>query len=174
MLCRLSGRENVNMDCNQVRGLLDERVEKLNKEQFFTIQRHAQECESCSQSYRIRLVAASLVEARAAEQIDPTPFFAARVMNALKEGRAAGRPPFLAAMWRQAGFVLASLVVLVVALASLTLYAGRTSSAIAANTQESAIGSYSPEQVVMGDAGSINDDSLTNSQVVDTVFNSGD
>src|ERR1700733_1991946 len=163
------------MKCSKVRSRLDDRLEKPSKDGFSAIRLHAENCAECRHAYRSRFIADSLVQARAAENLGPSPFFAARVMNALREGRSVARPSFVTAMWQQAGVALGSIMAVVVILASLTLFTGLNGqTAASSSVPEPAVGSYSAEQVVMGDGSSIADESVSSAQVVDTVFNSGD
>jgi len=171
------------MECTEVRSLLEgpNSLAGLNRDGeglLADILSHAEHCDGCRAIYRARLVCDSLIQARSAAIIEPPPFFETRIMAAIRERGAQARRAFLPALWREAGVVLTSIVAVVVILVSLTLMAGPRAAAIhaAQGAQDTTAGPYSAEQVVMGDAGgdagSAADDSLSNAQVVDTVFNS--
>lgn len=120
--------------------------------------------------YQSWLIADGLIKSRAAETMEPSPFIETRIMAAVREALDRARPGFLATLWQKAGLVLTSIVALVVILVSLNLMTGSTTTVVAV-AQDVSSGSYSAEQVVMGDPGSALDDNVTNSQVADTVFN---
>jgi hypothetical protein len=157
------------MECEKVRAFLEGCTQEPDVVQISGIRSHAEGCGNCRAAYESWLIAGSLIKCRSAETLEPSPFIETRIMAAIREARDRARPAFLAVVWQKAGMVLASIVAVVVILASLTLIAGRAPAGTVA--QDVSSSSYSAEQVVMGDPGSALDDSVTNSQVADTVFN---
>jgi hypothetical protein len=157
------------MRCNEVRGFLEACAEEPDVAQMSEVRLHADGCQDCRFIYQNWLVADGLIKSRAAETLEPSPFLETRIIAAIREARDRARPAFLATMWQKAGLVLTSIVALVVILVSLNLLTGQTT--VVTVAQDVSSGSYSTEQVVMGDPGSALDDSVTNSQVADTVFN---
>ena len=94
--------------------LLDERFGDLTDAQQSQIQRHIVACHDCRRAHTSAQVTAMILQARATETIEPSAFFARRVMALVREQTA---PSFfdLLAMWQAArSFVYSAVAVVVV------------------------------------------------------------
>jgi anti-sigma factor RsiW len=132
-----------------------------------TIEAHVANCRACLQAYQAAVISAEILQARAKETFEPTPFFKTRVMAALRE-RQAEQPSSFAAMWRAARAVIASMVVGVAILLTLTFYIGGVSTTQAPNEVSTNESIYSPEWVILENG--TNADDLTDNQVLSTLY----
>jgi peptidoglycan/LPS O-acetylase OafA/YrhL len=111
-----------------------------------------------------------MLEARAAETLEPQPFFKTRVMAAIRESRAE-QPAFLR-LWRSAGALFAAMLMVVVLLSTLSLFTNpQQDEPFESNIAQSEI--Y-PENIVFDDEGAADDEPLSYAQVLDLVFDSED
>jgi hypothetical protein len=149
--------------------ILDEQpLTNLPDRERATIEAHVANCLACLQAYQAAVLSAEILQARAKETFEPTPFFKTRVMAALREQQAE-QPSSFAAMWRAARAVIASMVVGVAILLTLTFYIGGVSPTPAPNEQLLANESiYSPEWVILENGN--NADDLTDNQVLSTLY----
>ena len=92
----------------------------LHADQLAAIQEHVAGCNSCNDAYRAAQISSNLLEVRAAEKIEPSPFFETRVMAHVRELRNANEGWQLAKLWRAAGALCSSMVATVVVLGVLT------------------------------------------------------
>jgi hypothetical protein len=105
-------------------GILDTApLGQLGEGELAAVRSHADVCEECRRAYDAALVASSLLQERAAEEFEPSPFFQTRVLAALRERRAAEETPALLRLWRTAGALVSSMAVTVALLAGLTFVA---------------------------------------------------
>lgn len=100
--------------------LEDVPLRALDEDQLTMIEEHSSSCSSCHQAYRAAQVSAVLLEARAAAQVEPSPFFETRVMARVRELRTTNEGWGLANLWRAAGALCSSMVATVVILGVLT------------------------------------------------------
>jgi anti-sigma factor RsiW len=147
--------------------LLDNnRFGSLSEPESSQIEAHIDTCAGCRQAYVAARAAATLFTARAAETIEPSPFFSTRVMAVIREQQNTPSLLDFVTMWRAArGYVLSALsvVVLLAGLTFLTPDSGDRTLALWQNND-------SPEAVVFGDEVSHIDESPSNEQVIDVVF----
>jgi hypothetical protein len=92
----------------------------LQEDQLAAIQEHVAGCNSCNNAYRAAQISSNLLEVRAAEKIEPSPFFETRVMARVRELRTANEGWQLGKLWRAAGALCSSMVATVVVLGVLT------------------------------------------------------
>lgn len=92
----------------------------LSEHDLRTIRAHVSECVVCDQAYRTAQLAELLVKNRAAEEIEPSPFFQTRVMTAWREQQSGARVPAFTRLWKTAGALVSSLALTTAALAALT------------------------------------------------------
>lgn len=92
-------------------------VTRLGDDERSRVEAHARECAACARAWDAARVAASLVEARARETVEPSPFFRTRVMAAVRERNAAAEENGLARMWRAARTVVLGMAASVALLA---------------------------------------------------------
>ena len=132
------------------------------------IETHIADCDHCRQAYLAAKAAAVLLQARAAEAIEPSPFFSTRVMALIREQQNAPALTDLGVMWKAArGFVFSALSV-VVLLTGLTFLTPQPNSGDQAMMSGQI--NYSTEGVVFGDEVSRIDESPSNEQVMAVVF----
>jgi hypothetical protein len=148
--------------------ILDEQpLTNLPDRERATIEAHVAHCLACLQAYQAAVLTAEILQARAKETFEPTPFFKTRVMAALRE-RQAEQPSSFAAMWRAARAVIASMVVGVAILLTLTFYIGGVSTTPPPNEVSANDSIYSPEWVILENGN--NADDLTDNQVLSTLY----
>jgi predicted anti-sigma-YlaC factor YlaD len=133
-----------------------------------SVESHIAICDECKSAYDAARVAASLIQARAAETMDVGPFFKTRVMAAIREGRLSPEGPPLVRMWRAAGALVSTMAVLLVILTGMTIFSESPDSQIEL-TMAASQNLYSPEYVVL-ERGDLGDDELANDQVVSTIY----
>jgi predicted anti-sigma-YlaC factor YlaD len=132
------------------------------------IETHVADCSACMNAYQAAAIAAQILQARAAEIIEPTPFFKTRVMAALRAQQAEQVSSF-AALWKTARAVVASMVAIVVVLLTLTFYMGNSpSTPNEVSENDSSI--YSAESVILDNSN--NADDWTDEQVLSTLYES--
>jgi predicted anti-sigma-YlaC factor YlaD len=92
----------------------------LSEQDRETIRAHTSECAACRQAYEAAQLSELLLKDRAAESIEPSPFFQTRVMAAWREQQEAGRMPAFRRLWKSAGALVSSLALTTAALAALS------------------------------------------------------
>ena len=159
------------MSNEHIISLLDESaVTRLSQSELSSIEAHAAGCDACRRAYEAALVSAFMLKARAAEVVEPQPFFKTRVMAAIREGRA--DQPALVRMWRSAGALFAAMLMVVVLLSTLSLFSGYDGS----DPVESAIAQTEIDfgSEVFEDDVAADDEQMNYAQVLDLVFDSED
>lgn len=132
------------------------------------IQEHATACVDCRQAYAAASRANALLRARTAQTIEPSPFFATRVMASLRERQSAPALFDPMSLWKTARALVFSGVGAVVILAALTFV---TPPPANDNPEVAFVpGNYPAERVVFADDASLADDNLSNDQVMDNVL----
>jgi hypothetical protein len=145
-------------------------VTRLSQGELFEIEAHARDCDMCCRALEAARASAAMLEARAAETLEPQPFFKTRVMAAIRESRAE-QPAFLR-LWRSAGALFAAMLMVVVLLSTLSLFTNpQQDEPFESNIARSEI--Y-PENIVFDDEGAADDEPLSYAQVLDLVFDSED
>jgi hypothetical protein len=153
-------------DTHIIRTLEEKPFDSLSAGEIASAESHIAICDECKTAYDAARIAASLIQARAAETVDVGPFFKTRVMAAIRESRLSPEEAPLVRMWRAAGALVSAIAVLLVILTGMTIFIespdSDLSSPIAASQNL-----YSPEYVVLdrGDA-----DELAAEQVVSTIY----
>ena len=162
------------MENDHITMLLEERaIGELSDSELTRVDSHVAGCADCRRAYASAQVAQSLLQARAAEQVDVSPFFRTRVMAALRERKLSAEQPALVRMWKAAGALISMMAALVVLLVGLTVFTSGSGSPALLPTQIAASddGIYSPEYVVL-DAGDSSDDPIPVDQIFNTVYDS--
>jgi hypothetical protein len=163
------------MKCAQIEELIQRGASEVDGDQLAAIELHAEACAPCQRAYKSWAISQELIKSRAVDEVQAPPFFNTRVMALIRERRAAPQAS-LADFWRASKMVFGSIVAVILILVSLTIIsserAGGTDPTDSAST-ELAVGNYSAEQVVMDDASTASDN-VSNTQVMDTLFSSGD
>ncbi len=138
----------------------------LSEGELNTIRAHTSACEACSKAYEAAQLATLLVKERAAETIEPSPFFQTRVMATWRERQTVSSP---LRMWKAAKTLVSAMAATVAALAVLTFVvpsAGTEFPPVAAN-------GYSAEEVIMGQESS-SSEQMSYEQVLATLYASED
>ncbi len=132
----------------------------LSEAELSVIRIHTADCHACRLAFEAAYVSTMMLKERARESVEPSPFFQTRVLATLREQEAT-ESWSLDKLWRAAGALASSMVATVALLMVLTF-------ALPA-TQESSsrVNAYSPEAVLMNEAG---DDLSSDSQVLSTLY----
>ena len=103
--------------------LLEEKpVSRLSADELAVIESHIAACSDCLRAYRAAQLAESLIEARAAESHEVSPFFKTRVMAAIREQRLSPEPGAWVRIWRAAGSLVLAMATLMVILIGLNVF----------------------------------------------------
>lgn len=154
-------------------GLLEEKpFQSLSGDEITGVESHIADCEECRRAYDVARIAASLIQARASEVVEVTPFFKTRVMAALRERRAAAQEPALIRIWRAARAMVSAMAVLVMVLAALTIFTPRPEGTAPTTLAFSSQSLYSPEYVVF-ESGDVTDE-VGNDQMIETIYDPED
>lgn len=134
-------------------------VGSLDEGQLHVVRRHVENCASCSRAYDAALVSSNILHARVAIAIEPSPFFATRVLAAVREQQT-NNVPVMLRLWRSASFLVSSMAVTTAALAVMSVVIpGPTAS------ETATVSPYSAEAVILND-----DNELTYEQVLSTIY----
>jgi hypothetical protein len=133
---------------------------------------HALVCESCQTAYEAAEVSSRLLEARANESFEPSPFFQTRVLAALRERQAENQTWGWSRLWQTAGGLASSMAATVATLAILTFVVPGTQTADSQNPSPFA-NAYSTEAVVL-DENAAPDDQLSDGEVLATLYDTDD
>lgn len=150
------------MSDNHIIELLEgERLTALSDAALAEVRAHVEQCTECSRAYTTALVSDSLLCARAEATIEPSPFFATRVMAALRER---AEPAPLRWMWSSARALVSTMVLLVAILIGVTIIGGSDTSEASTD-----LNIYSTEAVVF-DEDYLADDGVALEAVIATVY----
>lgn len=142
---------------------------QLGERELSTVRAHAETCVPCRRAYEAAQISSLLLRERAAEVLEPSPFFQTRVLAALRERQAALPEALsLGRLWRAAGALVSSMATAVVLLAGITLY-GLTPTSD--STQQAAADPYSAEAVIFEQA-ELSDEEINYGQVFSTIYDS--
>ena len=137
----------------------------LSESELLTVRSHAEGCLSCRRAYEAAQLSTLLIKERAAETIEPSPFFQTRVLAALREQQASNNVPVFSRLWKSAGALVYSMAVTTAALAVLSFLAPGAGTS---NDSGAALNPYSAEAVVFNqDQG---DDQMTDEQVLSAIY----
>lgn len=95
----------------------------LGEGELAAVRAHAGHCAECRRAYEAAQISALLLRGRAAETIEPPPFFQTRVLAALRERQAATEVWGFGRVWKATRALVSSMAVTVAALAVLTVVA---------------------------------------------------
>jgi anti-sigma factor RsiW len=165
-----SASERMNVMSNEhIMNLLDgSAVTRLGRGEISAIEAHARDCDRCRRAYEAALVSASMLKARAAEAVEPQPFFRTRVMAAVRESRS--EPPALVRLWRSAGALFAAMLMVVALLSTLSLFASYGGEEAVESAMAQSESFFEPS--VFEDESA--DDQMSYTQVLDLVFEAED
>ena len=147
-------------------------VRRLSESEIALIGSHTAGCSDCLKAYTAARVSTALMQARAHEIEQPSPFFEKRVMASLREKRLSPAVTTLLSVWKAAGALVYSMAALIVVLVSFSLFVEGSGSEgeFDPTTVQAA---YSPEDVLL-EQGELTEDAIPYDQVLMTVYDSGD
>lgn len=133
---------------------------KLDDSQLRVVRGHVENCDSCARAYDAALLVSNAVQARTAITIEPSPFFATRVLAAVREQQA-NNVPVMLRLWRSASVLVSSMAVTTAALAVMSIVVpGPVSS------ETATVSPYSAEAIILNDE----EDQMTYEQVLSTIY----
>ncbi|SRR6266404_1515592 len=161
------------MKNEHVIGILESKpLAELDENDFGRISAHAVACEACRRAFEAAQVCAALLQQRAGESFEPSPFFQTRVLAALREQRAENETWAWSRLWRTAGGLASSMVATVATLAILTFVIPGTQNSDS-QSPAAVVNTYSTEAVVF-DEKTPADDQISNSEVLATLYETED
>ena len=143
----------------------------LDQNDLAEIRGHALVCASCRQAFEATQVSAALLQERAQEAFEPSPFFQTRVLAALRDRRGADEKWAWSRLWRTAGGLASAMAATVATLAVLTFVVPGTQTPELQNA--SVANAYTAEAVVFDENGSA-DDQLSDADVLATLYDADD
>lgn len=152
-----------------IKKLLDEApLSSLGPAELAAARAHVAVCDECRRALDAAQLSSQMLQARAQETFEPSPFFQTRVLAALRERRAAEEERWtLGRLWKSAGLLVSSMAATTAALAVFTFVAPAEQT----TGQELAAGTYSAESVLFGEAG---DEQMTYDQVMTSLYGAED
>lgn len=137
-----------------------------------TIRVHVAECDSCESAFAAARLAFVMLQERATETVEPTPFFQTRVLAQLRERQAANTWSW-DRIWRAAGALASSMVATVAALAILTFVIPESPSTADLLEGTSARNAYSAEEVILN-PGDLLDEQASDGLVLTTLYDAAE
>lgn len=137
-----------------------------------TIRTHAVECNSCASAFAAARLAFVMLQERARETVEPSPFFQTRVMAHLRERQAASAWSW-DKIWRAAGALASSMLATVAALAVLTFVIPESPSTADLLEGTSARNAYSAEEVILN-PGDLLDEQASDGLVLTTLYDAAE
>ena len=133
---------------------------ELTETQLTSMRTHVETCSSCARSYEAAVLTSNIMYARAAVEIEPSPFFATTVLARIREQQAENVPVMLR-LWRSASYLVSSMAITTAALAVISfLVPGPVVGSV-----EPATTAYSAESVILGE-----EEELSYEQVMSTIY----
>ena len=149
------------MKNNHIIEILDNApLRDLTEAQLVAVRTHVEGCSDCAGAYKAATVASHMVQARAAIEIEPPPFFATKVIAGVRAQQAENVPVMLR-LWRSANYLVSSMAITTAALAVFSFVIPTP----ATNLSETTATVYSAESVILGD-----EEELTYDQVLSTIY----
>ena len=145
------------MNDKHILEILDEkRFSELGENELNEIQIHSAGCSSCSKAFEAAQISAVLLKVRAENPaVEPSPFFQAKMMNAIRAKQNLRKPFEAFRRWWQASSVLVgSMLLLVFAFAALTFLAPKSKTDEAFSTYNL----YSTDSVILESKAAQSDD----------------
>jgi len=140
----------------------------LSHDDLVAIQAHTEQCSDCLRAFQAAQISVFLLKERAAEQLEPSPFFNTRVLAALRERQTANQSWTWSPLWRAAGALASSMVATVATLAVLTFII--PGNQVASGPQISSLSnSYSAEEVLLNQSEQLSEPA-SDAQVLNTIY----
>jgi hypothetical protein len=144
----------------------------LDQNEIAEIHDHALVCVSCRKAFAGAQVSAALLQERAREAFEPSPFFETRVLAALRERQVANEKWAWSRLWRTAGGLASSMVATVATLAILTFVMPGSQTTDSQNSA-AVVNTYTTEAVVL-DENTLADNQMSDSDVFAAIYDAGD
>lgn len=141
----------------------------LSESDLNAIRVHADDCLDCRRAFEAAQISVLLLKERAAEILEPSPFFHTRVLATLRERQIAGGQWGLSKVWRAAGALASSMVATVAALAALTFVIPGSQTVSGPQEMTSALNTYSAEEVLL-DQGEALNNQASEGQILTTLY----
>ena len=145
----------------------------LSENDLSAIREHTEHCAGCLQAFQAAQISALLLQERAAQVFEPSPFFHTRVMANLRERQANASTWALGRMWRAAGALASTMFATVAALAVLTFVIPGSQVTTSPQQVSSLTNSYSAEEVLLDQSEQL-DEPLSDAQLLNTIYDSED
>lgn len=130
----------------------------LSESELAEIRMHIVDCAGCSHAFEAAEITAILLHERAAETVEPPPFFQTRVLAQLRERKSENEGWNLMRLWRSAGALASTMVLTVATLGVVTLM-------MPANTgAQEMSAAYTAETLIL------NQSELSDDQVLSTIY----
>ncbi len=159
---------------NHVLNILEKKgLQDLSAEEHAAVLEHTRCCGRCLRAYRIAQISKSLLVERALESMEPSPFFQARVMAALRNKEAPDQRLFIR-VWRAAGTLMTALIAVIIILLAVNLYTLRVQEQLPANQNPVEVEYSLDNAITDGSSPSAAEERLTSGQVIEVLFASED
>lgn len=146
----------------------------LNEGELAAVRAHAEGCPACGLAYEAARLSELMLRERAAQAVEPPPFFQTRVMAALRERRAGKESWSLPRLWKAAGALVSSMAVTVAALAALTLLGPAAADPPADPPDIAAVSETYPAEEVLLAPDEVSENEMTYEQVLSTIYEAGE
>ena len=140
----------------------------LSRSDLDAIRAHTGDCEDCRRAFEAAQISVLLLQERAAETFEPSPFLHTRVLAKLRERPATSELWGWTKVWRAAGALASTMVATVAALAVLT-FVIPGSQTISGPEVSTALNTYSAEEVLLDQGEAVNDQ-VSEDQILNTLF----
>lgn len=144
----------------------------LSESDLNAIRAHTDDCVDCRQAFKAAQISVLLLQERATETFEPSPFFHTRVLATLRERQTTSEQWGWSKVWRAAGALASSMVATVAALAVLTFVIPGNQT-ISGPPEMTALNGYSAEEVLL-DQGEAFNDQVSEDQILRTLFGAED
>jgi predicted anti-sigma-YlaC factor YlaD len=152
--------------------LLEEnKFKDLSPEDRALIEEHIADCADCRRGFEAAKVSGIILRTRAAETLEPAPFFEKRVMAAWRERQRAAIKPVadrIRQMWQDAKILVSGLATGVAVLTVLAVFSPQANSSLTAHAADY----YSVESVVLGQQDATAE--ITDEQLLEEIYGSED
>ena len=153
------------MKSKHITKILNETAFKdLSRAEITEINAHAENCAGCRRAFQAARMSSALLENRAAEVFEPSPFFETRVLAALREKQLVAKP--IAAFWRwwkASSVVVFPILLVVITLMALTIFAPQQQLHATAASDD-----FSTEQIIF--QGNDFNQTLTTTQAMQIIY----
>jgi hypothetical protein len=149
------------MKDNHIIDILDSTpIGKLDESQLRIVRGHVNDCISCASAYDAALLMSTVIQARTETVVEPSPFFATKVLAAIREQETSNVSVMLR-LWQSAKLLVSSMAVTTAALAVMSVVVpGQGSS------ETATLSPYSAEAVILNDEV----EQMTYEQVLNTIY----